>query len=141
MLVGDIKEGNKKILMIGLNSIGISLSKILSKYGNILTFLDYGKQQIKTYKEVPNINLEIINLTECDFNNYDYIIINKKLDQEDTKNNNLLNILMEFFDKTYILPEIINVILPDKNFIYINDDTYKYLVYFELNKPCVRKHD
>ena len=134
MLVGDIKEGNKKILMIGLNSIGISLSKILSKYGNILTFLDYGKQQIKTYKEVPNINLEIINLTECDFNNYDYIIINKKLDQEDTKNNNLLNILMEFFDKTYILPEIINVILPDKNFIYINDDTYKYLVYFELNK-------
>ena len=134
MLVGDIKEGNKKILMIGLNSIGISLSKILSKYGNILTFLDYGKQQIKTYKEVPNINLEIINLTECDFNNYDYIIINKKLDQEDTKNNNLLNILMEFFDKTYILPEIINVILPDKNFIYINDDTYKYLVYSELNK-------
>ena len=62
MLVGDIKEGNKKILMIGLNSIGISLSKILSKYGNILTFLDYGKQQIKTYKEVPNINLEIINM-------------------------------------------------------------------------------
>lgn len=133
MLVNDIKDGNKKILIIGINSLSVSLSKILVNYNNIVTFFEKNNILSMIYKQTIDKTLDIVNSLEYDFNSFDYIIVGKKLNSGDFETDNLMKIINKLSDKVYIISEIIYILYPDKYFIHIIDETHRDLVYSELD--------
>lgn len=133
MLANNVKDGNKKILIIGINSLSVSLSKTLTNYNNKVVFFEKNSQLLKMYKQINDKVLDIIDSIEYDFDNFDYIIIAKKLNSEDPETDNFLTFLNKLKNKVYILSEIIYILYPDKDFIYIMDETYRDLVYTELD--------
>ncbi len=132
MLVNNIKDGNKKILIIGINSLSVSLDKILVDYGNSVVFFEKNDTLSKNYRDIATRPAEILNSLEYDFNSFDYIIISKKLNFGDFETDNLIATLNKLADKTYTISEIIYNLYPNKHFIHIIDETYRSLVYSEL---------
>lgn len=139
MLINDIKDGNKKILITNINGLSISLGEVLTEYGNDVVFFENNDFLSKNYKDIATKPLDIINSLEYDFSNFDYIIISKKLKSDSFEMNNLIAILNKLADRTYTIIEIICNLYPNKCFIHIIDETYRSLVYPILQ--CIYKEN
>lgn len=128
MLMNDIKDGGKRIVISGINSVSIALSKTLINYKNNVLFWDDNSSIIEQYKNKIDNPLEILDNIDFGLNLVDFIIISKIPISINFDFENMIKTSNKFEDKVYLESEVVSELFPNNKFIGIFGDTYEEIV-------------
>lgn len=128
MLMNDIKDGGKKIVIFGINSVSVALSKTLIDHKNDVLFWEDNSSIIEQYKNRIDNPLEILDNIDFGLNLVDFIIISKIPLSVNFDFENIIRTSNKFEDKIYLESEVISELFPNNKFIGIFGDTYEEIV-------------
>lgn len=128
MLINDIKDGSKKIVIFGINSVSVALSKALTDHKNNVLFWDDNSSVIEQYKNRIDNPLEILDNIDFGLNLVDLIIISEIPLSINFDFENIIKTSNKFEGKIYLESEVISELFPNNKFIGIFGDTYEEIV-------------
>jgi UDP-N-acetylmuramoylalanine-D-glutamate ligase len=128
MIVNDIRDGKKTILILGIDCATAALGELLREYGNSVSFLCPDSSVlahhrskgiiVETIRDIDNYQLELI----------DYIIFSQSVFLDDSVNTNVLKKIEQVSSRVFLAMEIMKYLFPENKFVAIFGKSYKKII-------------
>lgn len=130
MLEKKIEDCKNGIFILGINKVSMSLANIIAKKEINVFLWDFDNKIIEEQKNNFNLNnyISLLDISNCDFDKIDYIILSEDMTTADENLKTLLFRLEKIKEKVFLDVEFISELYPNNKYIALLSPDYDFII-------------